>query len=387
MYPSTPKMNASTRILLTGGGSGGHVYPLLAVADALKKFGGGQGLNLNLYYVGPKDSYAKILSEKGIDVRGIPAGKLRRYLSIENIFDIPKIIFGLIAALWTVFWIMPDAIFSKGGTGALSVVVAGWFYRIPIIIHESDATPGLTNLLSARFASRIAVGFESALAYFNPKKTALVGAPVREELLAGRLASETAKEQLGFDPKEPLMLILGGSQGSERINQFILANLENLAKEAQILHQTGVANFQEAEKLSRAALLSVPVKTAAVRRYRAVPYLEDDYKAALSAADLVIARAGSGTINEIAAFGIPAILIPLLESANDHQRLNAYEFAKTGAAVVIEEENLLPGLFLNQLKSVIKNPETLGKMSAASAKFFKPGAAEIIAQEIMRMAA
>ncbi len=379
-------MGDSTRILLTGGGSGGHVYPLLAVAEALRKLGNDQGLHLELYYVGPKDEYTKILAKVGIEARNIPAAKLRRYLSIENIFDIPKFFFGLIAAFWTVFWMMPDAIFSKGGTGAFSVVVAGWVYRIPIIIHESDAAPGLTNLLSARFASRIALSFETALPYFNPKKTALVGAPVRRELLTDRPTPEAAKEQLGFNPQEPLMLILGGSQGSERINQFILTNLESISKETQILHQTGSANYKEAEKLSRVSLMNVPVKTASVRRYEAVPYFPDNLKMALAAADLVVARAGSGTITEIAAFGKPAILIPLEGAANDHQRINAYEFAKMGAAVVIEEENLLPAIFLRQVKSILADAALRQKMSSASTKFFKPGAAEVIAQEVLRLA-
>lgn len=378
-------MDISTKILLTGGGSGGHVYPLLAVAEVLEKLSSDQGLDSKLYYVGPKDAYTKTLSEKGIDVRNIPAGKLRRYLSALNILDIPKLIFGLIAALWTVFWIMPDVIFSKGGTGALAVVVAGWFYRIPIVIHESDVTPGLTNLLSARFASRIALSFERALQYFNPKKSAWIGTPIRKELLIERPTPEAAKEHLGFNPKEPLMLILGGSQGSERINQFILENLESLVHETQVLHQTGTANYEEAERLSRAALANVPLKTVAMKRYQAVPYFVGNLKMALAAADLVVARAGSGTITEIAAFGNPAILIPLKEAANDHQRTNAYEFARAGAAVVIEEENLLPAIFLRQVKSILEDTALRQKMSLVSSKFFKAGAAEVIAQEILRL--
>lgn len=373
------------KILFTGGGSGGHVYPLLAVAEELQGLANERKINLEFCYLGPKDEYSEILTANGFQVKNIVSGKLRRYFSLLNLLDIPKFFIGLVGAFWKVFWLMPEAIFSKGGTGALPVVLAGWFYRIPIIIHESDATPGLTNLISSRFATRIAVSFESALKYFNPKRTAWIGAPMRRELLADRPDKKLAKEDLGFDGNEPLTLIIGGSQGSERINEFILANLTALVKETQILHQTGRANYMEAEKLSRAAMTNVPLKTAAKSRYKATPYLDKDLKSALTAADLVVARAGSGTISEIAAFAKPAVLIPLRESANDHQKINAYEFAKTGAAVVIEETNLLAGIFINQIKSILQNSELLNKMSLASGKFFKPGATEVIAEELLRI--
>ena len=155
---------------------------------------------------------------------------------------------------------------------------------------------------------------------------------------------------------------------------------------AQILHQTGTPKFSEIQKLSRAALLDVAVKTEIKNRYQATPYLEHNMKEALSAADLVVGRAGSGTMSEIAAFSKPSILIPLPESVNGHQIVNAYEFAKTGATIVIEEVNLLPGIFLAQIRETLKNPELLTKMSLASQRFFKPQGAEIIAEEILRMA-
>lgn len=272
--------------------------------------------------------------------------------------------------------------FSKGGTGALPVVAAGWFYRIPIAIHESDAKPGLTNLFSARFARRVFVSFEGAAEYFNQQKTQVVGTPIRQELLTGRVAKKEAKEALGFDPQSPLTLILGGSQGSQRINQFILEGLVALIKETQVLHQTGAANFSEIERLSRAALIDESFKN----RYKAVGYFEKDLSLALAAADLVVARAGSDTIAEAASFGVPMILIPLADAANDHQKLNAYEFARSGGAVVIEEANLLEGIFLAQLKTILHNPELCAKMSAAAREFFLPNAAEKIADELLQLA-
>lgn len=375
----------TTRVLFTGGGSGGHVYPLLAVAEELKQQALGEKIDLELHYLGPRDEYAEILWFAGFKVSSLVAGKVRRYASFQNILDVPKFFIGLIEAFFKVYWLMPDVIFSKGGTGSLSVVLAGKFYMIPIIIHESDASPGINNLLAARFASRIAVSFERAMRYFNPKKTAWIGTPMRKELL-DKPAQESAKESLGFDPKRPLVLIVSGSQGSVRINEFILTNLEELLKETQVLHQTGQANFHEVERLARPTVINLPPQIAAKTRYKPIAYLDkDSLKLALAAADLVISRAGS-MISEISAFAKPAILIPLREAANDHQRANANEFARTGAAVVIEETNLLPGIFLGQVKAILEHPDVLQKMSLASQNFFKPGAAETIAQEILRLA-
>lgn len=373
------------RLLLAGGGSGGHVYPLLAVTEELKKIAIQRKTILELHYFGPVDDYAQILRQNGVEMHGLVAGKIRRYFSLANFVDVPKFFFGTFQALWKLFWLMPDAIFSKGGTGALPVVLVGWLYRIPIVIHESDATPGLTNLLSGFFASRIAVSFERASNYFPQDKVAFIGTPIRSQLLAGKKQKEESKEALGFNSQEPLVLILGGSQGSKRIDEFVVQSLPNILKETQLLLQTGAEQYRETEMLARAALLGAASQGVALHRYQAVGFFEENLATALSAADLVVARAGSGTISELAAFGKPAVLIPLLESANDHQRINAYEFAKTGAATVIEETNLLPGIFVNQLREILRNKSALEKMGSAAGKFFKAGAAETIAREILRM--
>ena len=181
------------------------------------------------------------------------------------------------------------------------------------------------------------------------------------------------------------MLILGGSLGSQRINEFILPLLKELLHDTQVLHQTGFANYEEVKKLSQAALLDVSAGEELRTRYQAFPYLERDMRVALAAADLVVTRAGASNIFEIAAYGKPAILIPLLESANDHQRVNAYEFSKTGAAIVIEEPNLLPGIFLSQVKELLGNQNALRSMAKASLGFFRSNAAELISQEILKL--
>lgn len=377
-------MNQLLKIVFTGGGSGGHVYPLLAVAEELKKISNERGINLDLHYVGIYANDHDVYFQEGaIAVHPIWAAKFRRYFSILNIIDIPIFFISIIQAFFKLFWLMPDVVFSKGGPGAYPVVLAAWFYRIPIFIHESDAVPGLTNLLSRRFATRIAVSFEIAARYFDPNKTAVTGNPVRKSLIQNMMPSNIAKEELGFNGEEPLLLVLGGSQGARRINDFILVNLEQLVGETQILHQTGIANFIDVKNLSRAALIDMPIQTELQHRYEAVSYFEQNLATALSAADLVVARAGSGTIFELAAFKKPVILIPLAEAAGDHQRINAYEFAKLGGGVVIEESNLFPGIFINQIKEILGNLMKIQKMQEASYKFYKPEAVSMIAEEIV----
>lgn len=376
------------RIALTGGGSGGHIYPLVAVAERLERISIEKKLLMEMRYFGSAGMLEPELEEVGIKISRVMSGKIRRYFSFLNIIDIPKIFIGFFQALFKLYWFMPDVLFSKGGTGAFSVVLAAWFYRIPVIIHESDAQPGLNNLFSAYFAKRIAVSFEKAMNYFDPKKSACIGSPIRKYLLENRSAPEAGKEELGLEPSQPLVLFWGGSQGAKRLNDLVITDLKNLAQETQILHQTGLSNFDEVNKLVGAdfpELLKDKDKDRKAR-YIPVPYLkQQELKTALSAADLVVARAGSN-IFEMGAFSKPMILIPLSESANNHQSANAYELGKAGVAKVIEETNLLPGIFLNEIKNVLKNKELLNKMSLASGNFFKPQAAETIAEEILLLA-
>ena len=369
-------------ILMTGGGSGGHVFPLQAVAEKLLRSAKDSGWPMEVHYLGASDAFSINLLGAGVIMHSLASSKMRRYFSILNLLDFPKFIFSIFQALFKIFWLMPDVIFSKGGPGALAVVLAGWFYRISIIIHESDSVPGLTNAVSSHFAKRIAVSFQKTASYFNPSKTLLTGNPIREDFLGETYSSEAAKEELGFERAEPMVLILGGSQGSERINNFILENLSKILEFCQVLHQTGAEQFLDVKNLSRAVMLEMPIESQIKHRYEPVPFLMKDLKAALIAADLVIARSGSGTIFELAAFGKSVILIPLPESAHDHQRLNAFQFAQAGGAIVIEEDNLLSGIFMKLFKDIIANPEKIEKMRLASKKFFIPGAAEAIANEV-----
>ncbi|OGZ00739.1 MAG: hypothetical protein A2946_03340 [Candidatus Liptonbacteria bacterium RIFCSPLOWO2_01_FULL_53_13] len=373
------------RILFTGGGTGGHIYPLIAVAQALRKSAEKRGVEIEFHYLGALGKYRETLTNAGMYVREIVAGKLHRHSALQSFFDAPKFFIGFFQALMRLYFLMPDAIFSKGGTGALPVIFAGWFYRIPIVIHESDTVPGLTNLVSARFAKRIATSFATALPYFSPAKRVQTGNPLREEFVTNQPLQHVAKQELGFDAERPLMLVWGGSQGSVRVNNLILLVLKELLPLTQVLHQTGEKNILDVQKLSRASLMDVPVEEAAKSRYQAVAYFEGDMRKALAASDIVISRGGSNSLFEIAAFGKPAIVIPLPEAAGDHQRSNAYEFAKGGAGIVIEEPNLLPEIFMSQVREIMTKPERAEAMRRASKAFFKPNAAELVAEEIFSL--
>lgn len=374
------------RVVLTGGGTGGHIYPLLSIAKALREKVKGTDIKLELIYIGVAGDYAPLFEEEGIRVKEISGGKLRRYVSLQNIIDIPKFFWGILQSWILLYRYMPDAIFSKGGTGSLPVVLMGCFYRIPIMIHESDTVPGLNNIIASKFASRVAVSFESALTYFHPQKGVHTGNPLKKGLPAATSDQKAAKQALGFDSEKPLLLVLGGSQGSERVNNLILSVIPSLTKKIQILHQTGTRNFLEVSKLSKVALMEAPVEINNVPlKYEARAYLKEEISTAYVAADIILSRAGSNSIFEIAAHGKPAILIPLHESANDHQRKNAYAFGETGAAIVMEEQNLLPQIFLTQLFSIMDNTEKKIAMGKASALFFKPNASETIAEEMLAL--
>lgn len=375
------------KILLAGGGTGGHIYPLLAVAEELKKIASQYNLPLELHYMGPIDQHSLILKEAGIKMHSIITGKVRRYFSLMNLIDIPKFFIGSLQTLFKLLFLMPDIIFSKGGPGAFQVVSIGWFYSIKSVIHESDAAPGLTNLLSSRFASKICVSFESATKYFNPNKLVLTGNPVRKELIEGKTEHGLAKIELGFKEEHPLLVVLGGSQGSQRINEFMASVLPKVVQLTQVLHQTGTNNFDETQKLITATKVEdVSINDELQNRYEILPYLDlKKMRLALSAADIVVGRAGSGTIFELASFGVPSILIPLKESANDHQRENAYAFAEAGGATVIEEINLTEQIFISQVKNILNSQETLAKMAKKAGEFAKLDAPTRIAEEIIAL--
>ena len=267
--------------------------------------------------------------------------------------------------------------------GWVCPLLAARILRIPVIIHESDAKPGRGSLLGARQAVKIAISFESAAAHF-PKsvqsKIARTGIPIRRSLLA---TEPGAKQELGLDANAPTIFVLGGSSGSSKINEAVLTAIPDLVAFANVIHQTGPTNILEVEKIARVELAENPLK----ERYHAFGYLDERaMRKAAGAADLVISRAGATAIAEIAAWGKPSIIIPIPESISHDQRTNAYAYARTGAAVVIEQENLHPHLLVAEAKRVLGDPTLAQTMVAAAKGFTDPGAARTIAEAVLAIA-
>lgn len=367
------------RILFTGGGTGGHLFPIIAVAREIKHIAEEKHiLNIQLYYIGPDDFARQEFKDEQIFSFAVWSGKIRRYVSWRNITDAFKLTIGILHAAWKLFVIMPDTIFSKGGYGAIPALVAGRIFRIPIIIHDSDAVPGVVSTWSGRFAKRIAVSYASAGAFFPREKTALTGVPVRKRILGGN--PDEARELFGIYSKDPVLFFIGGSQGAQKINDALIGILSELLKTYEIIHQTGTVNYEDVWLETRSIEEKAPKG-----KYHPIAFLvEPQLRAAYTIADLVISRASSG-IFEIAAAGKPSILIPIKKSAQDHQRENAYQYAKIGAAVVVEEDNLTPHLLLNEIEKLIGDRERLQKMSEAAQKFARVDAATLIAEEILKL--
>jgi UDP-N-acetylglucosamine--N-acetylmuramyl-(pentapeptide) pyrophosphoryl-undecaprenol N-acetylglucosamine transferase len=363
------------KIVFTGGGSGGHIFPLIAVAREMRVL----EKDVKFIYVGPITQSDNIFLEgEGFETYPIFSGKLRRYFSFENIIDFFKIPIGIVQSFFLLFVKSPDIIFSKGGFGSVPVVLAGWLLRIPIIIHESDVVPGLSNRVLSVFAKKILVSFPKTQ-YFSLKKMEYTGNPIRKEILKGN--REEAISKFKLIGGRPILLILGGSQGAKPINDKIISFFPHLISEKfEIIHQVGERNYEDYKKE-----LEANYPETSMRYYHLVDFLrENDLADAMAVSDIIVNRSGSGSIFEIAAVGKPSILIPLPHSAQDHQLRNAYAFAENGAAVILEEENLSLNLFIKTLEHLFSYPNKLEIMSQQAKKFSKIEAAQRVAEIILK---
>ena len=318
-----------------------------------------------------------IIKETRIPHKIIVTGKLRRYGSIQNFIDIFKIPIGFIQSLYYVFFYMPDVIFSKGGSVSLPVVLTGWIFRIPVIIHESDAAAGLSNKIMSKLAKKIAVSFKEAEKYFSSKKIIFTGNPIRKLITRGD--TEKGKKKFSLKEDKPVILIMGGSQGSRNINNLILEILPDLLKKYQLLHQCGMNNYEEIKEKIEG------ISIANLEDYHLFPFFEESVADAYAVADLVVSRAGANTIAEIMAVGKPSVLIPLSTAASDHQTKNAFVTAKTGAAVLLGENNLTAHLLLNDINNLFNNHLKMMEMSRAARQQARPLASRKIAEEIIKL--
>lgn len=310
------------KIILTGGGTAGHVTPNLALLPALQKE------EFEIHYIGSYNGIERrLIEETGIPYDGISSGKLRRYFDVKNFSDPLRVLKGCSEARKLMKKYKPDVVFSKGGFVAVPVVLAAKHYKIPVIIHESDMTPGLANKICIPTAKKVCCNFPETLKYLPEDKAVLTGSPIREELLNGdRLAG---LQYSHLSASLPVLLIIGGSLGSVTVNQAIRSILPELLKSFQVIHICGKGNLDES--------------LIGVNGYVQYEYVDKPLRHLFAAADLVISRAGANSICEILALRKPNILIPLSAAASrGDQILNANSFAKQGFSTVLEEEALTP---------------------------------------------
>ena len=368
------------KILMTGGGSGGHFYPIIAVGEAIRAVAREEKiLQPDLFYMSTEPYDGKELANLEIEFVQVPAGKKRLYRSILNFFDKFKMGWGVIVALFKMYMIFPDVVFGKGAYTSFPAYVAARILRIPLVIHESDSVPGRVNKWAGKFAEKIALSFKEAGEYFPSDKIAYTGQPVRKEIRD--VLSTGAFEYLNLEQGVPVILIVGGSLGAQIINDAILNALPTLLNKYQIIHQVGKANIKYVTGIADVSLEAHPHKN----RYRPYEFLNTlSLKMSAGAASLVVSRGGS-FIFEIACWDLPSIIIPITNSNGDHQRKNAYNYAREGAAVVIEESNLSSIIIANEIDRIVSNPIILQRMKDATKNIAQKQASTVIAKELLKI--
>ncbi|MCL1935006.1 MAG: undecaprenyldiphospho-muramoylpentapeptide beta-N-acetylglucosaminyltransferase [Defluviitaleaceae bacterium] len=342
------------KIILTGGGTGGHVIPALALTKLLKKEG------YDIHYIGSKDGIEKELVTN-IPYYEISTGKLRRYISKKNISDMIKVVKGIGDSIFIIKKIKPNVVFSKGGFVSVPVVIAAWILKVPVVIHESDSSFGLTNKISKQFAKRICVSFEELM----HKKSVLTGTPIREEILKGN--AQRGKEITKLKRDLPTILIIGGSSGSMIINKVVFESLDELLPYFNIIHICGKKNKIDINKIG----------------YVSYDFVKDNLSHIFAISDVIISRAGANAIFEILALKKPNILIPLSKNASRGDQIdNANIFKSRGYSEVLEESGLSKDTFINKIKEVHKNKDFyINNMQ----KYTQKDSVKLIVEEIKKV--
>ncbi len=371
------------RIVIAGGGTGGHVTPALATIAALRARGVAP---LELLWIGSSGGIeGRMAAERGIPFRAIQAGKLRRYLSIENLIDFGRIPVGTAQALAILRRFRPEVIFSTGGFVSVPTVAAGWALRRPVLTHEQTAQFGLANRINLRFATVVALPYESSRAFVPPtaKRVVVTGNPVRDEILRGDPAE--GARLLDLDPALPTIYITGGALGAQAINEAVAAILPELLARYQVIHSRGTQPVAPTLADLRARVAALPAEARA--RYVVREFIGPELPHIYALAALVVGRAGAGTIAELAALGKPAILIPLPGTGGDEQTKNARLLADAGGAILLPETALTPARLLAEITALLApdNRAALTLMGAAARTQAPVDAAGHLADELLRL--
>lgn len=351
-------------IVLTGGGTGGHIFPLISVVEELKKRGidsiawvGGKG--------GEEEKWAKDL---GIIFFGIRTGKLRRYLSVRNFLDVINVISGILSSYFILRKLKPGVLFSKGGFVSVPPAVAARFLRIPVLTHESDLSPGLATRIISRFADIVFTSFEETGKYLKTEKLLFSGNPVRR--LIKEADPERGKSFLRFKNDLPVVTVIGGSLGAERINRVVWSMVETRKLEFNLVHQCGAGKIRNIR-------IDLP-------NYRMFEFLKERVGDVLACSDIIVSRAGAGALYEIGYLGKPSILIPLSKGASrGEQILNAKYFSNMGASIIIDEKQMTPEFLYNKINNILARKGKLEEMGRNARALIKPDGEILIADYIM----
>ena len=368
------------RVVLAGGGTGGHTSAGLAIAAALRaRLGDG----VDLAWIGSHAGLeATRVPASGIAYHAIATGKLRRSFALRNVTDLTLRVPAGLAQAWRLLGrLRPDVVVATGGFVAVPTALAAAARRRPLLVHEQVVVPGLANRLIARVAGRVAVSFAAAAAAFPPGKVVVTGNPVRPELLAGDRARGAAG--FGLDPGMPLVYVTGGALGSHRINRVVGEALPRLLAAAQCVHQCGENPHDDAGWLAgQAAALPAALRA----RYRVLPFVSEGLADLYAAAALVVGRAGGGTVTELAALGLPSVLIPLPGARGDEQTANARVLADAGAAVLLPERELTADRLVGLLGELLGDTARLRQMAERARGLARPDAAERLVDLVLELA-
>ena len=320
------------KIVLTGGGTAGHVTPNIALLPALREAG------YEIAYIGSEDGIEKeLMNDCDIPYIGVPTGKLRRYFDWKNFTDPFRVLKGYAKARSFLKGYRPDVVFSKGGFVSVPIVRAAASLKIPCVIHESDMTPGLANKLCFGAASKVCCNFPETMAKMPKDKAVLTGTPIRAELFSGD--RQKGLELCGFAADKPVLLIMGGSQGAASVNQAVRSHLDELLQDFQIVHLCGAGKYDASKD--------------GIDGYKQLEYVKEDLSQRFAAAELIISRAGANAIFEILALRKPNLLIPLSIGTRGDQILNARSFEAQGfSKVLVESEN--EGILDKKLVSTVQ---------------------------------
>jgi UDP-N-acetylglucosamine--N-acetylmuramyl-(pentapeptide) pyrophosphoryl-undecaprenol N-acetylglucosamine transferase len=375
------------RMIVTGGGTGGHTYPALTTITTLRKRLADAGTEPELLWVGVPDGLeAKVAVRNNVPFRAVITGKLRRTPNprelARNVVDAFRIPIGFLQAMFIVARTRPAVVLSTGGYVSVPIGLAARVFGVSYLMHEQTLSVGLANRILARVATRVLLSHEASLEHLPARareRAVVTGNPIRPEVLAGSPAKAFAA--YGLDPVLPLILITGGALGAQQINRMLTGVLTDLLPHCQIVHQCGSLSLAEMQQVAA----TLPPQLA--HRYRVVDFIHDEMPDLLAAADVVIARAGAGTVAELTALGKASILIPYPYSAGGEQRITARHLAEAGAAAMLDGPTATPENLRHEVMTLLSDPRRRATMAQTAAGLGRPDAADRVVAEILALAA